>query len=67
MLNFISLRLATVLDGLTRHTPEGLQFQKRCEKVGFRQTVMERDNDNIGEWDVESEHLNEKLKNAKFP
>jgi len=35
--------LATVFDGLTRHSPEGLWFKGRAEAVGFQQAVRERD------------------------
>jgi enoyl-CoA hydratase len=35
--------LATVFDGLTRHSPEGLWFKGRAEQVGFQQAVQERD------------------------
>lgn len=34
---------ATVFDGMSRHTPEGVAFKKRCEEVGFKQAVAERD------------------------
>jgi len=36
-------RLATLFDGIARHTPEGLAFKKRAEEVGFKQAVAERD------------------------
>jgi enoyl-CoA hydratase len=35
--------IATVFDGITRHTPEGVAFKTRCEQVGFKQAVRERD------------------------
>jgi len=35
--------IATVFDGITRHSPEGLAFKKRAEDVGFKQAVKERD------------------------
>ncbi|MEZ4241728.1 MAG: crotonase/enoyl-CoA hydratase family protein [Myxococcota bacterium] len=35
--------LGTLLDGITRHTPEGYAFQQRAADVGFRQAVRERD------------------------
>jgi enoyl-CoA hydratase len=35
--------LATLFDGITRHSPEGVAFKKRCEEVGFQQAIMERD------------------------
>jgi enoyl-CoA hydratase len=35
--------LGTILDGITRHTPEGYGFQARAADVGFRQAVRERD------------------------
>ena len=36
-------RLATLLDGMTRHSPEGLNFKARVEEVGWKQAVDERD------------------------
>ena len=36
-------RLATIFDGITRHSPEGLKFKKRAEEVGWKQAVRERD------------------------
>lgn len=36
-------RLATVFDGITRHSPEGLNFKRRSEEVGWKQAVRERD------------------------
>lgn len=38
-----SQRLATLLDGITRHSPEGLNFRKRSMDVGWKQAVNERD------------------------
>ena len=35
--------LATLFDGITRHSPEGVAFKSRCEDVGFKQAVKERD------------------------
>ena len=35
--------IATVFDGIARHTPEGFAFKARCEQVGFKQAVRERD------------------------
>lgn len=34
---------ATLFDGIARHTPEGVAFKARCEEVGFKQAVRERD------------------------
>jgi len=36
-------RLATLFDGITRHSPEGVWFKQRAEQVGFKQAVAERD------------------------
>lgn len=36
-------RLATVFDGITRHSPEGINFKTRAEEVGWKQAVDERD------------------------
>ena len=41
-------RLATIFDGITRHSPEGLNFKARAETVGWKQAVEERDR---GTWD----------------
>lgn len=35
--------LGTILDGITRHTPEGYAFQQRAAEAGFREAVRERD------------------------
>jgi enoyl-CoA hydratase len=35
--------LATLLDGVARHTPEGLWFKERAVEVGFHAAVAERD------------------------
>jgi len=35
--------LATIFDGIARHSPEGLWFKRRAEEVGLRQAVAERD------------------------
>lgn len=37
-------RLATLFDGITRHSPEGIAFKDRVEAMGWRQAVQERDN-----------------------
>lgn len=34
---------ATLFDGITRHSPEGVWFKQRAEEVGFGQAVRERD------------------------
>ena len=36
-------RLATVFDGITRHSPEGMNFLTRVDQVGWKQAVQERD------------------------
>ncbi|TDK48954.1 crotonase/enoyl-CoA hydratase family protein [Antarcticimicrobium luteum] len=41
-------RLATIFDGITRHSPEGINFKTRAEAVGWKQAVSERDE---GSWD----------------
>ena len=41
-------RLATIFDGITRHSPEGINFKTRAEEVGWKQAVRERD---LGTWD----------------
>ena len=34
---------ATVFDGITRHSPEGMNFKHRAEETGWKQAVRERD------------------------
>ncbi len=34
---------ATLFDGISRHSPEGLAFKRRAEAVGWQQAVRERD------------------------
>ncbi len=34
---------ATLFDGITRHSPEGLNFKARAEQMGWKQAVRERD------------------------
>ncbi|MFN6977802.1 MAG: crotonase/enoyl-CoA hydratase family protein [Gemmobacter sp.] len=41
-------RLATIFDGITRHSPEGLNFKARAEDAGWKQAVADRD---AGTWD----------------
>lgn len=41
-------RLATIFDGITRHSPEGINFKTRSEEVGWKQSVADRDD---GTWD----------------
>jgi enoyl-CoA hydratase len=36
-------RFATLFDGITRHSPEGVWFKSRAEEAGFKQAVRERD------------------------
>ncbi len=36
-------RLATIFDGISRHSPEGLNFKARSEEVGWKRAVSERD------------------------
>lgn len=35
--------IATVFDGITRHSPEGLNFKRRSEEEGWKRAVDERD------------------------
>lgn len=36
-------RFATIFDGISRHSPEGMNFKARVEEVGWKQAVAERD------------------------
>jgi len=35
--------IATIFDGITRHSPEGMAFKRRAETVGWKEAVRERD------------------------
>ncbi|MDI1263450.1 MAG: enoyl-CoA hydratase-related protein, partial [bacterium] len=35
--------VATLFDGITRHSPEGLNFKRRSEAMGWKRAVDERD------------------------
>ena len=35
--------VATIFDGITRHSPEGLNFKRRSEEMGWKRAVDERD------------------------
>jgi enoyl-CoA hydratase/carnithine racemase len=35
--------IATIFDGITRHSPEGMAFKRRAEAVGWKEAVRERD------------------------
>lgn len=43
-------RLATFLDGMARHTPEGIAFQQRAKELGFKKAVVERDSGSDAPW-----------------
>jgi hypothetical protein len=36
-------KMATLFDGILRHSLEGIAFKQRVEKVGWKQAVEERD------------------------
>lgn len=36
-------KMATLFDGISRHSPEGIAFKQRVEKVGWKQAVEDRD------------------------
>ena len=38
-----SQTIATLFDGIARHSPEGVHFKQRSEEVGFKKAVSERD------------------------
>ena len=40
--------VATILDGITRHSPEGLNFKAKAEETGWKEAVRLRDE---GTWD----------------
>jgi enoyl-CoA hydratase len=44
--------LATIFDGITRHSTEGLAFKRRAEAVGWKQAVRERD-DGTYDWTLD--------------
>ena len=38
-----SQTIATLFDGIARHSPEGVHFKQRSEEVGFKRAISERD------------------------
>ena len=48
-------QLATLLDGISRHTPEGHNFKARVEEKGWKQAVVERDEGSF-DW-TKNKHL----------
>ena len=36
-------QIATLFDGIARHSPEGMWFKQRSEEIGFKEAVRERD------------------------
>lgn len=47
-------RLATIFDGITRHSPEGIHFKERAEAVGWKQAVEERDQ-GLRDWTTDTD------------
>jgi enoyl-CoA hydratase len=47
-------RLATIFDGITRHSPEGIAFKERSEEMGWKHTVRERD-EGTYDWTLKEE------------
>lgn len=52
-------RLATLFDGMSRHTPEGVAFQERAREVGFKQAVLERDGGAATVWSNMNMNMND--------
>ena len=48
-------KMATLFDGISRHSPEGIAFKQRVEKVGWKQAVEERDNGSF-DW-TKNQHI----------
>jgi enoyl-CoA hydratase len=44
--------LATLLDGISRHSPEGVAFKRRAEAAGWKRAVRERD-DGTYDWTLD--------------
>lgn len=58
---FSSQRLSVLFDGMSRHSPEGILFQKRANEVGFKQAVKERDSGEEAVWSNVTENTKSKL------
>ena len=39
--------IASLFDGIARHSPEGIWFKQRAEEVGFKKAVAERDSGDL--------------------
>lgn len=57
-----SQTLATIFDGIARHSPEGINFKKRAEKLGWKKAVQERDEGNF-DWTSNSPFTKPDLEN----
>ena len=55
--------LANFFDGITRHSPEGVNFKQRAESVGWKQAVRERDE---GTFDWTSNQLFGENEDSKY-
>ena len=55
--------LATLLDGIARHSPEGVNFKQRAENVGWKQAVRERDHGSF-DW-TKNQPFKEKTREEK--
>ena len=55
--------LANFFDGITRHSPEGVNFKQRAESVGWKQAVRERDE---GTFDWTSNQLFGESEDSKY-
>lgn len=42
---FGTQKLATLMDGVSRHSPEGVAWKSRVEQVGMKKAIAERDSD----------------------
>ncbi|ELT89301.1 hypothetical protein CAPTEDRAFT_127607 [Capitella teleta] len=51
-------RLATVFDGMSRHTPEGVAFHQRMQEIGFKKAVQERDSGAMTVWSNTDDNSN---------
>ena len=57
-----SQTLATIFDGIARHTQEGINFKRRAEKLGWKKAVQERDEGNF-DWTNNHPFIKPELEN----
>ena len=62
----VTQMIATVFDGITRHSPEGLNFKRRSEEKGWKHAVDERDQGTLDWSDQSADHAEQVVRSARI-